>query len=81
MIVADSSALVSVVLGELDAQTMHRALLTRGPVRVSAAILLETSIVVEFGRAARRLIDLDATLEAYEIEIVPFDAAQLLLAR
>lgn len=73
MIVADTSALVAVVLGEPDAERFLAAL-TSDEVSLSAASLVEASIVVEArqGPDARR--DLDLLVEGTGATVVPVDA-------
>ncbi|MFZ4507234.1 MAG: type II toxin-antitoxin system VapC family toxin [Fimbriimonas sp.] len=71
--IVDSSALIAVVSGEEDGARIHEVLLNHlGRVRMSAATLLETQIVVDRRDdpvLARRL---DQLIETYAIEVVPF---------
>ena len=81
MIVVDSSALVSVIFEEPDAESFHARLRAEIEICMSAATLLECSIVVGRARGPVGLGRLDEALAAYEIEIVPFDEAQASVAR
>ncbi|UFU04267.1 type II toxin-antitoxin system VapC family toxin [Ruania suaedae] len=73
--IVDTSALVAVLLGEGDAEAIADAL-ARGPVRISAATLVEARVVLlaTVGPEGRRR--LDALLQEAEVEVVPTDAAQ-----
>ncbi len=79
--VIDTSALVAILTNEPDAPTMEAAI-ERDPVRlVSAATLVEASIVIEarFGEVGGR--ELDLLVHKAQIEIVAFDQEQAELAR
>ncbi|WP_159621900.1 type II toxin-antitoxin system VapC family toxin [Ruania rhizosphaerae] len=73
--IVDTSALVAVLLGEEDAEAIADAL-ARGPVRISAATVVEARVVLlaKVGPHGRRR--LDALLLEADVEIVPTDAAQ-----
>ena len=79
--VIDSSALVAILLGEPGAAEIAAAIERRSPRLLSAANLLEVSMVVEArkGEAAGR--ELDLLLYRGEIEIVPVDRDQAEEAR
>ena len=79
MIVVDSSALIAVVFGEADGEDFHSRMRAEPLLCMSAATLLECSIVAERERVG--LARLDALVKLYEIEIVPFDEAQAMVAR
>ena len=81
MIVVDSSALVAIVFSEPDSETFAAKLGASPDIAMSAATLLESSIVVARAQGSEALDDLDALVALYEIEIVPFDAAQAAVAR
>jgi len=69
--VIDTSAVVAILSNEPDAETLERAV-AADPVRLmSAATLLETSIIIEskFGEAGGR--ELDLWIDIAEVEIVP----------
>lgn len=76
--VVDSSALVAVVLGEDDAETYLRAM--TGPVAVSAASLIETTIVIESRQGPDATRDLSLLLDGVHAEVVPLDQAQAIAA-
>ena len=79
--VLDTSALLAVLLNEPEASTCAMAI-EADPVRLlSAANLVETSIVIEarVGEAGGR--ELDLLLHKAALEIVPVDAEQAELAR
>ena len=79
--VIDTSALIAILTGESDAPNLLNCL-EADPVRlISAATLLEASIVLET-RHGREAIDLlDLFLVQAQIEISPVDRAQALAAR
>ncbi len=79
--VLDTSAILAVLLNEPDADAFRRAI-EADPVRLlSAASLVEISIVIEarVGEAGGR--ELDLLIHKGAIEIVPVDAGQADLAR
>jgi ribonuclease VapC len=79
--VLDTSAILAILLNEPEINAFSAAI-ERDPVRLlSAASLVETSLVVEsrHGEAGRR--DLDLLLQTAEIEIAPLDARQADMAR
>ena len=79
--VLDTSALIAVLLDESDAVAFRLAI-EADPVRLlSAATLVETSIVIEarVGEAGGR--ELDRLLHKADVEVVAVDAEQAELAR
>lgn len=79
--VLDTSAILAILLDEPEINTFSVAI-ERDPVRLlSAASLVEASLVVEsrHGEAGRR--ELDLLLQTVGIEIVPLDARQAEMAR
>lgn len=79
--VADTSALLEILLNEPDAAA-YRAAIEAADLRlVSAGTVLELGLVVEarFGEAGGR--ELDLLLSRAEFEIVPVDAEQVELGR
>lgn len=79
--VLDTSAILAILLNEPEIDAFSAAI-ERDPVRLlSAASLVEASLVVEsrHGEAGRR--DLDLLLQTAEIEIAPLDARQADVAR
>lgn len=79
--IVDSSAVVAIVLGEPDAESLL-ARLTRAetPVRVSAANLVEASIVVEARQGSDAARDLQLLLTGLGAEVVPVTEEQAGLA-
>ena len=75
--IVDSSALVSILRQEPDARVFADALERASMVRVSAATLLETSLVI----GPRRQPDLEQLIDSAGMEVVAFDGAQWRVAR
>lgn len=71
MIAVDTSAVVAIVLGELDAEAFV-SVIEREHSILSAATLTEASIVVEARQGPDATRDLQTLVDA-AIEIVPFD--------
>jgi ribonuclease VapC len=71
-VIVDSSALVSILRQEPDARAFADALERAPIVRVSAATLLETSLVI----GPRRQAELEELIDSAAMEVVPFDGAQ-----
>lgn len=75
-LVLDSSALVSIVLGESTAGALVDALVQRsGRVVVGAPTLVEAAIVVSARVGDEALADLHAVLAELEVDVVAFDEA------
>jgi ribonuclease VapC len=80
-LVADTSALVAIVLGEPDAPAYAAALAAHaGDVSVSAATLVEAAIVVRSRQGIEAAADLDRLLSTVAAEIVAVDEAQSIIA-
>jgi ribonuclease VapC len=79
--VIDTSALLSIVLGEPDASVFAERLSEPVTKRVSAATLLEAAIVAERRGGLEARDRLDRLVSGLELEVVPFDAAHLGWAR
>lgn len=80
-VTVDTSALLSILLGEDDAELMAATLsMNAGDVLISAATLVEARIVASTKRGTEGTSDLDALLQAIQAEVVPLDAAQANLA-
>ena len=75
--IVDSSALVSILRQEPDARVFAETLERAPIVRVSAATLLETSLVI----GPRRQPELESLIDSAAIEVVAFDGAQWRVAR
>lgn len=75
MIAVDSSALVAIVLGEPEAESLLTAMQAQ-PAILGAATLLEASIVVEARQGPDATRDLNLLVTGAIDEVVPFDAEQ-----
>jgi ribonuclease VapC len=80
-LVIDSSALLAILLREEPADRLLAALLGASSRRVSAASVLEASLVLVARLADRGDLELDAVLRELALEIVPVTVEQLRLAR
>lgn len=83
MIVIDTSAIVAVFKGEADAERIARCIDDADALLLSAANLLETSMVLSGLRSALEAGDdwLDRLLDEQDVVIEPVTAAQAQLAR
>lgn len=79
--VIDSSALVAILLGEEEAGRFAEAIEAASPRLLSAASLLEASMVVETRKGEAAARELDLLIYRAEIEIVPVDHRQAEIAR
>ena len=79
--VIDSSALVTILLGESAALMVVQAIAAHDRRLLSAANLLETSIVIEGRKGDDGARELDLLLYRSGIEIVPVDVEQAEIAR
>ncbi|MDQ2860078.1 MAG: type II toxin-antitoxin system VapC family toxin [Pseudomonadota bacterium] len=79
--VIDTSAIVAILLGEPQAERLAEAIEQGAPRRLSAASLLEASIVIEARKGEDGVRDLDLLVYRSGIEIVPFDEEQSQVAR
>lgn len=79
--IIDSSALIAVLLNEANAVRFARAIEDGSPRLVSAASLLETSIVIESRKGEAGGRELDLLLYRAGIEIVAVDPEQAEIAR
>lgn len=79
MIAVDSSALVAIVLGEPEAETMLQAIQGQ-PAILGAATLLESSIVVEARQGPDATRDLELLVAGAIDDIVSFDATHAQVA-
>lgn len=76
-IVADTSAVMAVLLGEDDAELFAGVLSEHvGDVSLSAATLVEMRVVAQSKQGAAALADLGALLATVEATVVPLDADQ-----
>ena len=79
--IIDTSALVTILDQEPEAERIVRAMATTSDRRLSAANLVETGIVMQARRGDEGARDLDLLLAKLKIEIIPFTAGQADLAR
>lgn len=79
--VVDTSALLAILQNETERRTFNEALEAADRCSVSAATLVETSIVVESRYGAEGVRALDLLLARASIDVVPVDAAQAHVAR
>jgi ribonuclease VapC len=79
--VIDSSALIAILLGELDSKVFSEAIANASKRLVSAFSALETSIVIESKKGEPGGRELDLLLHKARIEIVPINEEQFELAR
>jgi ribonuclease VapC len=80
ILVADTSALLAILLGEPERARFRRILLEQEP-KVSAGTLIETLRVVQLALGPEALSGVDVLLETTGVEIVAVDADQVALAR
>ncbi|AYG04811.1 type II toxin-antitoxin system VapC family toxin [Gryllotalpicola protaetiae] len=74
-IAIDTSALIAVIFGEPDASSIARTMLANaGDCSLSAATLVEASIVVEAKQGPAATQDLQLLIERIGAEIMPVDA-------
>jgi ribonuclease VapC len=79
--VIDSSALLAILNDEPERRTFNEAIQAAQARVMSAATLVEVSIVIESRFGAEGLHDLDLFLERAAIQIVAVDAEQAYVAR
>lgn len=79
--VIDTSAIVAVLLNEVTAARIAQLIETSSPRLLSAANLLETSIVIESRKGEPGGRELDLLLYRARIDIVPLDQDQAEIAR
>jgi ribonuclease VapC len=80
ILVADSSALLAILLGEPERAAFEELLLAHD-VKISAGTLIETLRVVQLGLGPQGLAGVDELLAATGAEIVPLDTDQVATAR
>jgi ribonuclease VapC len=80
--IVDSSALVAILKGELEAGTLFGKLESSiGRSVLSAASYFETSIIIDRDKAPEKRARLDQLIDDTEIEIAPVTANQARIAR
>ena len=80
ILVADTSALLAILLGEPERAQFRRLLLEHEP-KISAGTLIETLRVVQLSLGLEGHAGVDALLETTGAEIVAVDAEQVAVAR
>jgi len=80
-VIVDTSAIVAILEAEPDAATFIRQLSQSSGTAISAASLVETSLVLSRGRIPDPRDALDGLLEEYDISIAPVTATQARIAR
>ena len=80
-IALDTSALMAIVLGEEDASRFAQVIAENvGDLHVSAATLVEATIVAEARQGSAATQDLEALISRARVAVAPFDAAQASIA-
>jgi ribonuclease VapC len=81
-VIVDSSAIVSIIVGEDDAEALHDILIQqKGHTKISAANYLETGVVVDGKKNPALSNRLDFLLSQLDIEVAPVTPAQAKIAR
>lgn len=79
--IVDTSALICIHQGEADAAKFIDALINTRVKRISAGSLLETYLIADSHQPRRVSGRLDRLIADIDVEIVPVDQEQVLLAR
>ena len=79
--VVDSSAIIAILRKESGWERLQKTLLDAEIAVMSAAVIVETSIVIEAAAGEAGVRELNALLDAAGIEMVPFQPEQVALAR
>lgn len=79
--IVDPSALVAILLEEPEGHRLDEAILDADRCSISAASLLEVSMVLFSRRGTMAWADLDLQIYRFGIQIVPFTESQALIAR
>jgi ribonuclease VapC len=80
-VIVDSSAILAILLEEPEGHLLDVAILKRDDPRMSAAGLLEASMILQSRRGADSVRDLDLLIARFKIQIVPFTESQARIAR
>jgi ribonuclease VapC len=80
-VILDSSALLAILLKELEGQSIEIAIADSGDCRISSGNYLETSIVALARGGPDGMRDLDLLIARFRIDVVPFTESQAHLAR
>lgn len=79
--IVDSSAVIAVLLREPDRERLYAALQAASSLSMGAPSVLECSMVLEARLGPQAAAELDLFITEWQVEIVPFDSAQLSIAR
>lgn len=79
--VIDSSAILAILLGEIEAESMARAIAADGRRLTSVVSVLESAIVIEARKGPDGTQALDQLLQRSRVEISAMNAEQLEIAR
>ena len=79
--IIDTSAILAILFGEVDAARYEHAIAAASPRRMSAVAVLEAAMVIEGRGGAQAGLELDALLERAGIELVPVTSEQVAVAR
>jgi ribonuclease VapC len=80
-VIVDSSAILAILLEEPEGHLLDVAILKRDDPRMSAAGLLEASMILQSRRGTDSVRDLDLLIARFKIQIVPFTESQARIAR
>ncbi|MDX2236787.1 MAG: type II toxin-antitoxin system VapC family toxin [Hyphomonadaceae bacterium] len=81
MIVVDTSAVIAIMGEEREAERFRDILAHSEATQISAASVLEATQVASRWGEPSAIDAIDALIASFEIDIAPFDAAQLAIAR
>ena len=70
--ILDTSAIVSVILGQAEARALTRVLLAEAPSAVGAPTLAEAALVLQARLGPRGLADLHGFLVEFDVHAIPF---------
>lgn len=79
--IIDTSAILAILQNEAERRRFNEVIEAAATVRMSAATLVETSIVIESRYGAAGLQDLDRFIESAGIDLISVDAKQAQAAR
>lgn len=79
--IVDSSAILAILLEEPEGHLFDVAILRTAVARMSAASLLEASMILQSRRGSDGVRDLELLMVRFKIEIAPFTESQARLAR
>lgn len=78
--IVDTSALVAVLTGEPDAEHLLDVMIGADRLALSAASLVEASVVLEARAGSEAVADLHALLADLDTEVLPYDETQAITA-